>query len=89
MTGRSSILCCSTLENASLFAAKSIDWSVKQASLRCWSISLLSMRDGADAVAFLISSGVAVTIPLSRFDANSKEVGESEKHKTKDGGEML
>ena len=78
MTGRSSILCWSTFENASVFAAESIDWSVKQTSATRRSMSLLSMQDGAGAVAFLISSGVAVTIPLSRFDANGKELGESE-----------
>tara|TARA_B110000261_G_scaffold155012_1_gene187313 strand:- start:691 stop:837 length:147 start_codon:yes stop_codon:yes gene_type:complete len=48
-------------------------------------MSLLSMWGGA-AVAFLISSREAVTIPLSRFDANGKELGESENTKDRRWG---
>jgi len=49
-------------------------------------MSLLSMWDGAGAFAFLISSGEAIRIPLSRFDANGKELGESENTKDRKCG---
>ncbi len=40
----------------------------------------MSVRDGVKkSFAFLISSGVAVTMALSRSDANGKELGDSER----------